>query len=260
MRLTPSKLFALPALALLAGTGCDFLGAVIGGAGLAGGMVLGTLGGGDYVYDAGTSVVCLGTDAEVAESETYEFSGMVIAVDAQPEAGWDDTVGCWTEPNQVLVVQDDDGAIWRVGYAWLESDWDSTPWIDVARGTHVDVLVRADTTPGSDAAGFVVYDEEGRLAYALESGINGQGLIDGDIDGLVVTQDTDIGTTQGSCGARNDMRIDFESGTDRLALGPGGDAGMEVDGEYMTTCNIDSFSWADAAGCEEPAETSWVMF
>ena len=260
MRTHPAHLLALPALALIVGTGCGVVGATLNGAELAGGMILGGLGPGEYVYDAGTSVVCLGTEAEVEESEAYAFSGTVIAVDSQPEAGWDDTVSCWTEPAQVLVVQDDDGAMWRVGYAWIEGDWDSTPWIDADRGDRVDVFVRQDLTPGSDAAGFVVYNSDGSLNYVLESGVNGQGLIDGDVEGLTVTSGTNVGTTQGSCGDRQDERIDFTSTSDRLALGPGGDAGMDVDGDYMTTCNIDSFAWADATDCAEPAEVSWVMF
>ncbi len=258
MRMSP--LVALPAAALLLGTGCNIVGATLGGAELAGGMVLGNLGGGSYVYDAGTSVVCLGSDAAVDESETYRYSGEVIAVDAQPEAGWDNLVPCWTEPNQVFVIKDTNGDIWRLGYAWIEGDWDSTPWVDLTRGDDASVFVRQDPAEGSDAAGFAIYDGEDRLAYALESGVNGQGLQDGDIDGLSVSHGADIGTSQGSCGDRNDIRLDFVSDTDRLAMGPGGDAGMEVDGEYLTACNIDSFTWADAGDCEEPSESSWVMF
>lgn len=260
MRLTHAFL-ALPVLAIAAGTGCNFLNASMQGAELAGGMVLGEMGGGEYVYDAGTSVVCLGTDVAMEPAETYAFSGEVIAVDAQPDAGWDNQVGCWSEPSQVFVVRDANGDIWRVGYAWIEGDWDSTPWINASRGDQVDVFLRADRTEGSDAAGFTVHGQvEGDLIYALESGINGQGLQDGDIQSLSVVRGADVGTSQGSCGQRNNIRIEFTSDTDRLALAPGGDAGMEVDGDYVTTCNIDSFTWSDSQDCAEPGEVSWVMF
>ncbi len=260
MRSAFPSILALSGLALAAGTGCNFISASLQGADIAAGLLLGNLGGGEYVYDAGTSVVCLGTDADVEESETYAFSGQVIVVDGQPEAGWDNQVSCWTEPSQVLVVQDDNGDIWRVGYAWLEEDWDSTPWVEATRGDQVNVFLRQDMALDSDAAGFTVSDEEGHLMYALESGVNGQGLQDGDVEDLSITHGADVSTSQGSCGTRNDMRIEFTSGTDRLALGPGGDAEMEVDGDYMVTCNIDSFAWADTSDCDEPSEVSWVMF
>jgi hypothetical protein len=244
----------------MAGTGCNFVNATLEGAEIAGGLVLGGLGAGSYVYDAGTSVVCLGSDAAVDDSETFAFGGEVIAVDAQPESGWDNLVDCWTEPSQVLVVRDENGDMWRVGYAWIEGDWDSTPWVAADRGDWVDVFVRQDTTPGSSAAGFTVHDAEGGLIYALESGVDGQGLQDGDIANLSVVRGADVGTTQGTCGARDNIRIEFTSESDRLALGPGGDAGMTVDGQYVTTCNIDSFTWQDATDCADPGEVSWVMF
>jgi hypothetical protein len=208
---------------------------------------------------AGNAVVCLGSDAPVeAGLATYEFAGELIPFDwdAQAPEAFDNLVPCWTDVDYVTQVEDADGNTWTIGHAWLDSDgWDMTPtiWQD----GHVEVLVR--NVQDSDAAGVVV-TQRGSTLYAMESGRGGSALHAGDVPGMdVSTRDSSGITVNDNCGERTTLSIEFQTDDDRLVLYPGEDEGLSIDGEYYTTCSIESVEYDDPCD-DSPSETSWVMF
>ncbi len=262
MRTLKLTAFGTLAASLALSSGCTFMsGAMLGNAlwgdGSVGpGMEPGVAG------FTGTSVVCLGTDAELSEAEAaadaFELRGRVIERDwdETPPMGFDNVISCWDHPEQVFEIEDADGAHWFVGYAWLDSGgWDMTPevWTEAAQ---VQVLVRRDAD--SDAAGFVVYDRPDHAIYALESGQGGRALRDGDVPGLSVSEGQTVGQVQSDCGGEA-LAVDFESADDRLELYPGEDRTMQIDDDYVTVCSIESYRNTED-GCDEADEVSWVVF
>ncbi|MCB9759529.1 MAG: hypothetical protein H6739_06785 [Alphaproteobacteria bacterium] len=265
---TRTLAFSLLASSLALTTGCGFVSGSLVGAMLNGGTVIEPFVDGVGVM-GGTSVVCLGSDAPVSDAQKaeglYQVEGRIRetrSIDLVDDPDFDNLVPCWTEPGQIFQVVDDEGNTWTVGYSWIAADgWDSTPWVYTWDSDRVELLVRADTTQGSEAAGFAVL-EEGELLYVMESGRNGRGLVDGDVDGLSFGNGDVIATTSDDCGDRAALTQEFVSPDDSLTLYPGEDQGMEVEGTYMTTCSIDSWERADEGGCDDPLvnESSFVMF
>ena len=239
-------------------TGCSFAGgALLGnslwgdnGYGIADDFVLASM--------AGTSVVCLGTDAPVdGDEEVFVVEGVVVE-DVASDADIGNVVGCQQDPARVLTIRDEDGNRWEVGYAWLDNDgWDMTPAVNAYRGDRVELLVRPGASEGSMAAGFTLSDEAG-VIYAMEAGHGEAGLAPGDFQGLDVGVGQQVGTVDNDCGEATSVALDFESSEDALTLYPGEDAGMVIEDSYFVTCNINSFETAD--DCNDGGEVSWVMF
>ncbi|MCP4806621.1 MAG: hypothetical protein GY913_29325 [Proteobacteria bacterium] len=247
------------ALSLAASTGCTFVGGALMGQGLWGEepVFIGAEPG-----MAGTSAVCLGTDApDVEIADDYLLRGRVLtrdAYDSAPEQGFDNVVPCENPVERSLQLEDENGNVWTIGYAWIDQDWDATPAIWVDRGEQVEILVRAPMD--NTAAGLVVYDRHDSAIYALESGIGGRALEDGDIGSLRVSEDGVVGESSGDCGDTEHLSVEFESDSDRLVMYPQEDRGMEVDGDYLTVCSIESFRYVDGDCDEDSAEVSWVVF
>jgi hypothetical protein len=253
------KLLVLSAAGMgLALTGCSFAGgALLGnslwgenGYGIAQDFVLASM--------AGTSVVCLGTDADVdLDQEVFVIDGVVVSDEAS-DRDIGTVVGCQQDPARVLTIRDQDGNDWEVGYAWLDSDgWDMTPAPSVSEGERVEILVRRGPSVDSLAAGFTLSDSQG-VIYAMEAGHGEGGLAQGDISGLTVDATRAVGTVDNDCGEATSVAIDFESEDDHLSLYPGEDASMVVDDEVFVTCNINSYESDD--DCHDGGEVSWVMF
>lgn len=214
----------------------------------------------------GTSVVCLGTTANLGQLQStatvFQVQGTVVDEDfAASRGSFDNVVPCWTEPGTSLQIEDANGDIWTVGFGWLESSgYDITPWPSVRGGEEVNLVVRADRSAGSEAAGMAL-SRNGRLLYALESGRNGQGLQSGDIAGMDIQTTEGVGSFNSDCGERMALAQQFTSDSGELVLYAGEDQGFEVDGEYMTTCSIDAWELVEGdCGDGLSSESSWVMF
>ena len=241
------------ALTLIGLTGCSALGGALTGSALWGDSYsleqdwsVSTMGG-------GTAVVCMGSDAEVEPSESYVINGEVIS-DASASVDVGSVVPCAQDPMRVLSVQDDDGQIWEVGYAWVGSDgWNSTPAVGM-QGQRVELIVRQGAMQGS--AGFAVYDRNG-LSYAMEAGHGGAALQDDDLGSVQVATGAVVGTVDHEdCGSADSVVVNFDSEVDELSLYPGEDAPLQTEDGWYTTCNINSVQLDD---CGE-SEVSWVMF
>lgn len=247
------------ALSLAATTGCTFVGGALVGSGLWGEEPVFT---GAQPGMQGTSAVCLGTDApDVELADDYVIRGRVLTqdgYDSQPERGFDNLVPCENPVERSLQIEDVDGNVWTVGYAWIDQDWDATPTIWVDRGAQVEILVRAPLD--STAAGLVVYDRGDEPIYALESGIGGRALVDGDIGSLKVQEDGVVGKGQGDCGDAEQLSVAFESDEETLVMYPAEDRGMQLDGDYVTVCSIESFRYTEGDCDEDAGEVSWVVF
>ncbi|MCP4806620.1 MAG: hypothetical protein GY913_29330 [Proteobacteria bacterium] len=252
---------ALASTLALSLTGCTFVGGALYGSaqwgddfgmGLADGYALATLG-------SGTSVVCLGSDIEVpADQDLFEIRGEVVS-DEMISVDVGNVIPCEQDPARVLTVVDGDGATWEIGYAWYAADgYDLTPVPDLVEGQQVMVTVRQGASGAdSTSAGFVV-DSSRDMIYAMEAGHGEAGLASGDIADLDVSATREAGSIESDCGENIPLIIDFESSSDALSLYPGEDAGMEIDGEYYVTCNINSLQVAD--DCEDDGEISYVLF
>ncbi len=205
----------------------------------------------------GTSVVCLGADQDVENTGFFEIRGTVVN-DRISSLDIGNVIPCEQEPGRVLSIEDDNGVIWDVGYAWFAGDgWDSTPAVNVVRGSMVEVLVSQGASGiDSTAAGFVVYDTSG-MVYAMEAG-HGERGFSSDVDGIRVETELIEGINDGD-DCTDSISQTFTSDTDRLTLYPGDDASLEVDGEYIITCNITSFEVVDDCN-DTVSESSWVMF
>lgn len=259
--MTSMTRLALASSVALAMTGCTFVGGALYsssqwgddyGLGIADGYALATLG-------SGTSVVCLGADTEVdADQSLLEIRGVVVS-DEMLAVDVGNVIPCEQDPARILTVVDGDGVTWEVGYAWYASDgYDMTPVPDVVPGQQVVVTVRqGDSGPDSTSAGFVVDTSRGML-YAMEAGHGEQGLAPGDIRGLDVEATREAGSIESDCGENTPLILDFESSSDALSLYPGEDAGMDIDGDYYVTCNINSLQVAD--DCDDDGEISYVLF
>ena len=247
--------------ALSLSTGCT----VMGGA-LMGGNMWGSgpmVGQGNISAMNGNSVVCLGTTAENVEADgEYRIRGRIVdSTWDNVTPGFDNVVPCWSEVQTTVKIEDEDGEIWTVGYAWLDGGgWDMTPMVFESNGTAVDVLVRHED--GTDAAGFVVTQANGELVYAMEAGRDTAALREGDVPGVTIETAGNVGRFNDECGSKNMMAVRFTSDSDEVTLDPGGDIGLESDGNYYTTCSIESFEYQDGDGCEDTvsSEVSWVMF
>ena len=101
-----------------------------------------------------------------------------------------------------------------------------------------------------------MYEPSG-LLYAMEAGHGEAGFADGDVESLQV-ETRAIGDLDDGDDCTDAVSQTFTSGSEELILYPGDDAGLEVNGEYFVTCNIASFEVAE--GCDDVAESSWVMF
>ncbi|HJN76658.1 MAG TPA: hypothetical protein QGF58_22195 [Myxococcota bacterium] len=259
MRTFEIATFGTLIISLAATTGCTFVGGALVGNGLWGDQQIFPGEPGVVSSMNGTSAVCLGADTDVEPTDEYFIRGRVVSSDWSEDQvpGFDNLVGCQNDVQQTLVIEDGDGVEWTIGYAWIEGDWDSTPTVWADRGQQVEVLVR--NPEGSSAAGMVVYDGEGAL-YALESGIGGPALQNGDIGGLDVEDGDVVGNGSGDCGETESISVIFESDQDRLVMYAGEDRGMEVDDDYLTVCTIESVRYVEG-DCEDDAgETSWVVF
>ena len=208
---------------------------------------------------SGTSVVCLGSELVVPEDQRFfEIRGTVVS-DEMSNVDVGNVVPCEQDPARVLSVVDADGALWEVGYAWYDSaGYDLTPVPDLVEGQQVVVTVRqGDSGADSTSAGFLVDTSQG-LLYAMEAGHGEAGLAEGDIQDLSVSATREAGSIESDCGENTPLIIDFESSSDALSLYPGEDAGMEIDGEYYVTCNINSLEVAE--DCDDDGEISYVLF
>lgn len=257
------RLVLLAASGLALSTGC---GVVAGN--LAGGLWMGqspTATGGAS-RNLGTSVVCLGTTANLGQLQSsatvFQVQGHLLNEDFNADRGdFDNVVPCWTEPSTTLQIEDDNGDIWTVGFGWLESSgYDVTPWPSARTDEELNLLIRADRSAGSEAAGMAL-SRNGRLIYALESGRNGQGLQSGDISGVDLRTTEGVGSFNSECGERLALAQQFTSDSNELVMYAGEDQGFEVDGEYMTTCSIDAWELVEGdCGDGLVSESSWVMF
>lgn len=259
-----SALFVAASAALTLSTGCGFVAGQLAG-GLWTGQGIATPN--DFDSFLGTSVVCLGTTAELSSLERaaglFQVEGEVLDTDfSSVEADFDNVVPCWTEPSTALRVLDEDGEVWTVGFGWLAGDgYDITPWPSVGVEQPVALRVRADRAAGSQAAGMVL-SQGGRLVYALESGRGGQGLQSGDIPGLEFQTLGAVGTYSTDCGERATLSQQFTVNGRDTVMFAGEDTGLQVGNESMTTCSIDAWELVDG-GCEDEditTESSWVMF
>ena len=245
---------------LLALSGCGFAAGMMAGSSMWGdGPSWGGLED-DWALSAfsGTSVVCLGADADVDNADgLFEIRGTVVA-DRVSNLDIGNVIPCETEPSRVLSIEDEDGVIWDVGYAWYAGDgWDSTPAVNVWRGDVVELVVRqGESSVDSTAAGFAVFDTTG-MVYAMEAGHGEAGFAPGDVDGLTVAT-APIEGLDDNDPCTDSISQNFSSDTDDLTLYPGDDAGMEIGGDYFVTCNITSFEVPD--DCGDTSESSWVMF
>lgn len=257
------KFMFIGAAGALALTGCT---AVMGG--MAGGTLFGD---GHAPWDQasvatlGQAVVCLGSDQAVAPSQNYEFSGEVVSMGLiEPgtqanQGSFDNLIPCWQEPSTTLVIRDDNGVNWTVGYAWLDQGgWDNTPWIDVWEGSEVSVTVAQGE---GESAGFALY-EQGRLTYAMESGRDGQAGIDAHIEGMSVSVEDEVGTVSTPCGERTALSVAWATDFDKLTLFPDEDGAILFNSERYTACNITSYQMDDDGNCEDDPSTdvSWVVF
>ena len=247
--------------ALSLSTGCT----VLGGA-LMGGNMWGTgsiMGQGNISALNGSSVVCLGTTAENVESDgEHRIQGRIVdSTWDNVVPGFDNLVPCWSDVQTTIKIEDESGDIWTVGYAWLDGGgWDMTPMVYESNGTAVDLLVRHQD--GTEAAGFVVSKPNGDLVYAMEAGRDTQALQDGDVPGISIATAGSVGHFDDDCGSKNMMALRFASDSDEVTLDPGDDIGLEADGNYYTTCSIESFEYEEGGGCDDDisSEVSWVLF
>ncbi|HJN74407.1 MAG TPA: hypothetical protein QGF58_10790 [Myxococcota bacterium] len=212
----------------------------------------------------GTSVVCLGSDAgdrawDWREDGAWNIQGTVVSQDRDGRS-----VGnvdpCWGPPSRVIVIEDEAGATWALGYRWHSNSMgDTTPEISVEEGDTVSVVYRPGETPGS--AGFAVFDEDDSLVYAIESGRAGRGLQDHDVPGLTVNTGEVVGsgTTDDGC-EQSAYTLEFETATgDTSSLPPGGDDRLVIDEgtSGYTLCNINSYE----SDCDNDVpESSWILF
>lgn len=212
----------------------------------------------------GTSVVCLGVSDGSAvpdEDGAWRFSGRVVS-EGPDTRDIGSHEPCWSEPSRVLVVEDEAGTLWQVGYRWQsDSLGDVTPTLYAEPGETVDVILRPGTS--AMANGFAVLRGD-ELLYAMESGRGSPALQDGDIPNLSVASGERIAGVDDGCGQTRAVVVDFLTATgDNASLAPGEDAQLEVnEGDPMTLCNIDSFEYDEATErCSDGVpETSWVMF
>lgn len=182
--------------------------------------------------------VCAGTSADVELTDRITVEGTVVDPWGSTGTDFDNLLPCWTQGDQALIVQDDDGERWVVSYAWLDGGMDITPTADVMTGDRVTLMVaRGD----GESGGFTVRDEQGSLVYAMEMGRGGSALQDEDVGVQVVPEDgpvEDISTLR------------MQAPDDRVHLLPGEDKSLMVDDRFMLACNIDS---------HDGEETSWVL-
>jgi len=245
---------------LLTLSGCGFAAGMLAGSSMWGDGPSWGGDGDDWGISAftGTSVVCLGADEDVENTGFFEIRGIVVN-DRVSSLDIGNVIPCEQEPARVLSIEDDNGVIWDVGYAWYAGDgWDSTPAVNVLRGSMVEVLVsQGESGIDSTAAGFVVHDTTG-MVYAMEAGHGERGFASDDVADVWVETELIDGLDDGN-DCTDSVSQTFTSDTDRLTLYPGDDASLEVDGVPIITCNITSFEVA--GDCDDTvAESSWVMF
>ena len=211
------------------------------------------------LQNLGTAVVCAGTSADVDAADSYDIRGTVTSTWEAPERGFDNLIPCSTQPDIALELEDENGDTWTVGYGWTTAQgWDNTPWIDTWEGDRVRMLVAQGD---GESAGFAVF-RSGRLVYAMEAGVGGNALRNGDIEGFEVEVDGIVGSVETPCGARDALSVEYRSDDDRVVLFPDEDGGFRMNGSQYTACNITSFELHENGDCDDEAgsDTSWVVF
>jgi len=218
---------------------------------------------GNSMMNYGQSVVCLGTTGD-AESVTDENGLLSIKGKVLRESEFrtgsnllENVQPCWQDPSRILVVEDENGHIWQLGFSWLDAEgWDMTPEIWLSDGEEIEVLFRYDAL--SDSAGFGLYNND-RILYALQSSRDGEGLMPDDLPELRVDTHPLNSEWDDGCGLRQDMVQAFQTDAESIEMGPGGDSSVQIDDEHYILCNIDSFNYSDDS-CGDASENSWILF
>ena len=133
-------------------TGCGFVAGDIAGGLWMGQSPQGSTG---ATQNLGTSIVCLGTTANLGQLQStatvFQVQGSVVSDDfSAVREGFDNVVPCWTQPATTMQIEDNNGDIWTVGFAWMEAsgEYDMTPWPSIDSREEVTLVVRADRSAG----------------------------------------------------------------------------------------------------------------
>ena len=202
-------------------------------------------------------VLCLAPPSAAAPPEAgsaWSVAGYATGSTGADGGAFADGVRC-ERATRILTVSDDRGD-WRVGYGWSVDGLDVTPAIALAPGDPVDLLFRA-----SDGAAGLVLRSRGHLIAAIEVGVGGPALDDGDLPALVIGEGPVVGSETDACGRKVSREVRFVvDGADTASLEPVDDAAITFEGAPITAWALASWGWQDATCDQVEGELSWALW
>lgn len=187
----------------------------------------------------------------------YEVSGTVSAVGYVVASAFDiDQCGV-----NVLGVRfnDETGQEWRVGMQIFDTEGtDVTPGLDLHEGDVVDLRYVQLEDFGSTSA-FVLTDAAGGLVAAVEEGVWGTLLADGDVPALNVDLGETVLEMDDECGHQAYHSILY-SGDEDVSVEPYGVADVTVGGTPYTAYALGAMTWEGDVTCTDLAgRFTWAV-
>ena len=175
-----------------------------------------------------------------------EISGTVVGFESTADM---DQPGCDTPPAITVDIEDENGEIWTVGWAFLDNDGaDITPPVDLDLNAQVDLIFRWRMVWGT-TAGFVLTDDSG-LVVAADQGAWGSALSTADLPGFeVVRGDTIVALDDSSCQPIEGYTVDFITADDRISVYPVGTEEITVNGQALQVTALQATAWGESATC-----------
>jgi hypothetical protein len=187
----------------------------------------------DEIVAAGT-VVSLGAPAG-DETWLVADQGEVAAVLGLTEVGDQTYWAGWA-------AADDDGA-------------DLTPTPNLPLGSSATLTFTMESGWGGPFTGLTVTDGTG-MVLAVEAG----GLGWGEFSGLTVSQGEEAGTVQGECGSEVSHAVVFQGEGDPVAVLPGQDGEVQVDGRTLKVRVVESYQLLDSDCADVFGAIGWVAW
>lgn len=212
-------------------------------------------------FDAGEATLCLTHDGGQGihgnADATWDVTGIVTDVrelDGEEIPGLD----CGAEASTAVDIQETSGRTWTMAFGILdEMGEDATPPIDLSINDTINFMFRQKSGIVT-SRGMLIRDGNGLVA-AMDEGIGGGALENGDVEGLEVTRGLDVGESKEDCGKRAGTQITFE-GSQSISLRPFSQSTLELDGGSYEVTSISSYYWAKTRCDDATDQLAWALF
>ncbi|MFH1463537.1 MAG: hypothetical protein ABIO70_04050 [Pseudomonadota bacterium] len=197
-----------------------------------------------------------GTDRDSGSApDELVVSGTVASLGA-PSGDETWLIDDYGEVAKVLGLTDINEQVYWAGWAASEADGtDLSPTPSLALDTSVTLTFYADSGWGGPFTGLTVTDAIG-LVLAVEAG----GLGDGEFAELTVSAGEETSTVQGECGREVSHEVVFQGEGGPVAVAPGREGDVQVDGRSLKVRVIESYQLLDSNCTDISGGIGWVAW